>query len=136
MLSNLLPRNKRKDSISKLENYIGFKLYILRPPHWITNALIIIFILSLIVIFINWKIGLSSIVFSLLGLWLTNKIGNELDLNTVGDIAKKMTRDNYIKSRRNTKTFNKMEIEKVLTDLFCTDLELDRNKLIRESKFI
>lgn len=74
--------------------------------------------------------------FSIAGLWLANKIGNELDLQTVGQVAEKMTRENYIKSRRNSKTFNKNEIEKVLTDWFSNDLYLDKSKLTREAKFV
>jgi hypothetical protein len=63
-------------------------------------------------------------------------MGNELDLQTVGEIAERMTTDNYLKSRRDPKTFNKREIEKVLTDLFSNDLDLDPSKLNREAKFV
>ena len=47
-----------------------------------------------------------------------------------------MTRENYLKSRRNSKTFNKNEIEKVLTDWFSNDLDLDKSKLTRDAKFV
>jgi hypothetical protein len=93
-----------------------------------TGTLAILFLASLIGIFFNWQIGLIGIVFSIAGLWLANKIGNELDLQTVGQVAEKMTRENYLKSRRNPKTFNKNEIEKVLTDWFSNDLDLDKSK--------
>ena len=74
--------------------------------------------------------------FSIAGFWCTNKIGNELDLQTVGQVAEKMTRENYLKSRRNSKTFNKNEIEKVLIESFSNDLYLDKSKLTREAKFV
>lgn len=65
-----------------------------------------------------------------------SKGGNELDLQTVGQVAEKMTRENYLKSRRNPKTFNKNEIEKLLTEWFSNDLDLDKSKLTREAKFV
>ena len=64
------------------------------------------------------------------------KIGNELEVKTVGELAKKITRENYIKSRRNPKTFNKSEIEEILTDWVSNDLGIDKNKLERDTKFV
>ncbi len=115
---------------------MGFEISILRPPHWLTGTLLIFLLASLIGLFFNWQIGLLGLGFSIAGLWIANKIGNELDLQTVGQVAEKMTRENYLKSRRNPKTFNKKEIEKVLTDWFSKDLDLDKSKLTREAKFV
>ncbi len=134
-LTDLLPRQTRHSRTKKLEKHLGFKLNILRPPHWVTGALAILFLTSLVGLFFNLQIGLLGLMFSIAGLWLANKIGNELDLQTVGQVAEKMTRENYLKSRRNSKTFNKNEIEKILTDWFSNDLDLDKRKLTREAKF-
>ncbi|WP_228527941.1 hypothetical protein, partial [Pararhodonellum marinum] len=134
-LSDILPRQSRRSRTRKLENYLGFKLNMLRPPHWVTGTLAILLLASLIGLFFNWQIGLLGLAFSIAGLWLANKMGNELDLQTVGQAAKKITRENYLKSRRNPKTFNKREIEKVLTDWFCVDLGLDKRTLTRETIF-
>lgn len=135
-LADLLPRQSRRSRTKKLEKQLGFKLNILRPPHWVTGSLVIILLASLFALFFNWQIGLSGFVFSIAGFWFANKIGNELDLQTIGQVAEKMTRENYLKSRRNPKTFNKNEIEKVLTDWFSNDLDLDKSKLTREAKFV
>lgn len=135
-LSDILPRQSRRSRTKKLERYLGFKLNFLRPPHWVTGTLVIILLSSIVGLFFNWRIGLSGLMFSIVGLWFANKIGNELDLQTVGQVAEKMTRENYLKSRRNPTTFNKREIEKVLTDWFSNDLGLDKNKLTREAKFV
>ncbi|WP_237488026.1 acyl carrier protein, partial [Hufsiella arboris] len=125
-LADLLPRQSRRASTKKLEKQLGFKLNILRPPHWVTGTLVIILLASLVGLFFNWQIGLSGLLFSIAGCWFANKIGNEFDLQTVGQVAEKMTRENYLKSRRNPKTFNKNEIEKVLTDWFSSDFDLDK----------
>ncbi len=135
-LADLLPRQSRRSRTKKLEKQLGFKLNILRPPHWVTGILALILLASFVGLFFNWQIGLSGLVFSIAGFWFANKIGNELDLQTVGQVAEKMTRENYLKSRRNPKTFNKNEIEKVLTDWFSNDLDLDKSKLTREAKFV
>lgn len=135
-LADILPIESRRSRTRKLEEQLGFKLNILRPPHWVTGTLVVILIASLVGLFFNWQIGLIVLVFSIAGLWFTSKIGNELDLQTVGQVAEKMTRENYLKSRRSSKTFNKNEIEKVLTDWFGNDLDLDKSKLTREAKFL
>lgn len=101
-----------------------------------TGTFAILLIASFAGLLFNWQIGLLGLVFSFAGFWFTHKIGNELDLQTVGQVAEKMTRENYLKSRRNPKTFNKKEIEKILTDWFSNDLGLDKSKLTREAKFV
>jgi len=135
LLIDILPRKNRRYILKKLEDHLGFKLNILRPPHWVSFSLLIIFIASLIGLFFNWQIGLSGLIFSLFGISLANRFGKELDLKTVGQLAEKMTRENYLQSRRNPDTYNKNEIESVLTD-WCSDyFSLDKNKLTREAIF-
>jgi hypothetical protein len=135
-LDNILPRQSRRSRTKQLEKHLGFKLNILRPPHWVTGTLAVLVLASIVGLFFDWQIGLLGLVFSIAGLWFANKIGNELDLQTIGQVAEKMTRENYLKSRRNPKTFNKNEIEKILTDWFSNDLDLDKSKLTREAKFV
>ena len=134
LLIDLLPQKNRRKMTAELEKKLGFKLKILRPPHWETTILSILPLGSFVGLFFNWKMGISGLILSLIGLWLSDQTGDKLKVQTVGQVAEKMTRENYMKSRRNSKTFNKEEIEKVLTDWFCNDLELDKNKLNRETK--
>jgi hypothetical protein len=126
-LYNILPGKGRRSKTKKIETQLGFKLNILRPPHWVTGTLVIVLLASFVGLFFNWQIGLLGMVFSIAGFWLANKFGSELDLQTVGQVAEKMTRENYLKSRRNPKTFNKMEIEKVLTDWFNNNFDLEES---------
>ena len=101
-----------------------------------TGTFIILLLASIVGLFFNWQIGLLGLTISITGTWFANKIGNELDLQTVGQVAEKMTRENYLKSRRNPKTFNKMEIEKVLTDWFSNYFDIDKSKLTKDAKFV
>lgn len=127
-LAVLLPRQNRRSRMKKIETHLGFKLNVLRPPHWATNILIAICLAALVGFYFYWPIGFAGLIFSIVGLWFTNKIGNEFDLQTVGQVAEKMTRENYLKSRRNPKTFYKNEIEKILTDWFNSELNLNKSK--------
>lgn len=135
-LAVLLPRQTRRSRTKRIEKQLGFKLNLLRPPHWVTGTLAILLLAAIAGIFFHWQTGLAGVAFSIAGLWLANKTGNELDLQTVGQVAEKMTRENYLKSRRNPRTKNKKEIEKVLTDWFSNDLFLDKSELKREAEFV
>jgi acyl carrier protein len=136
LLADLLPRQTRRTLTRDLENHLGFKLNILRPPYRVTGFLVIIFFSSIIGLFINWQVGLSGIVASIGGLWVSNQIGNELSLQTIGQLVEKMTRENYLKSRRNPETFNKAEVEKILTDWFSDYFDIDKSKLTKDAKLI
>lgn len=133
-LSKILPRQNRRSKVNKIENHLGFKLNILRAPNWLIAILSIMFIASIIGGYWNWQIGILGIVSSIGGLWLSTRIGNELDLKTVGEVAEKMTRENYLKSRRNQNTFNKTEIEKVLTNWFSVYFDIEKSQLKREAE--
>ncbi|MDR2978852.1 MAG: hypothetical protein LBV02_00170 [Bacteroidales bacterium] len=135
-LIDIFPRQKRRTMMVELEKHLGFKLNLLRAPHWVTLILLILLPASLVGLYFHWQTGVSGLIFSLCGLIVTNKIGIELEVRTVGELAKKMTGENYLKSRRNSNTFNKNEIEKVLTDLFSYELGLDKSKLSRDAKFV
>jgi acyl carrier protein len=136
LLSDLLPRINRKTKVKQLENQLGYKLNILRPPHWVTSTLILIFITALVGLFVKFEIGFILFVISVIGLWSSKKLGNELDVKTLGQLAEKMTRENYLKVRRNPLTYNKTEIEKIITDLFADFYSLDKSKLKRDATFV
>ncbi|SDC42222.1 acyl carrier protein [Niabella drilacis] len=135
-LADLFPRQSRRLQITKLEAHLGFKLNILRPPYWVIGILTVLLLVAFVTLFFDWQTGLAGLVFSIAGFWFANKTGNELDLKTLGQVADKMTREHYLKSRRSPRTFNKKEIEKVLTDWFSNDLGLDKSELTREAKFV
>jgi|GEM_PF-2061777 len=80
--------------------------------------------------------GVSGVIFSIFGLWFSNKVGKKLDIQTVGEVAKKMTRDHYVKSTRNPETFNKNEVEKIIIDWFNEYLLFDNSKEKRSNKLV
>lgn len=134
LLAEILPRRTRRMRTKKIEDELGFKLSLLRPPHFLTGILVLLLLASFISVFFIWQLGLAGLGLSIGGLWLAGKTANELDLKTIGQLAEKMTRENYLKSRRNPKSYNDNEVEKVLTDWFSNDLGIDKTKLTREAR--
>ena len=97
---------------------------------------VLIFLASLVELFIKWQFGLIGILFFMVGVNIAKKFGEELDLNTVGELAEKMASENYLKSRRNATTVNRKEIVDKIRNLFINDLALRASVLTRESTFI
>lgn len=134
LLSDLFPRKNRKSQLKKIEMNLGFKLSVLRPPHFVTGFLVILLLTSIIMLFIDWQYGLFGLGISICSFWISNKLGNELDVTTVRELSEKMMRENYVKSRRNSKTINKNEIDKILEDWFVEFLDVRKSELSREAQ--
>lgn len=135
-LVDIFPRNTRRSNLKKLDVTLGFKLNILTPPNWQTFSLLTILLLSLLGFFFSWEFAVLGITFSVFGFWLSAKTANEIKLETVGQLAEKMTRENYLKSRRNPKTYNRSEIEEILIDWVSIEFDLEKRVLTRDAKVI
>jgi len=133
-LINLFPEKNRALKVQAIEKELGFELSILRPTKLVIGIVSLFMLVSFIGIFFSWKFGFLGIGMSIFGFWIAQKTGNTFTLKTVGNLADKMVRDNYLKSRRNPKTVNRKEIENVISDLFSDYLYLDKSKLTREAE--
>jgi hypothetical protein len=134
-LLNLLPRNIRRKSIKAIDSKLGFKTNILRPNHFITGIIALILIASFVGLFVYWQAGVIGLAVSITCLKLATKFANEIDLLTVRQFVEKISREQYLKSRRSTKTINKSEIELKVKELFKHDLSLDEAVLTRQATF-
>jgi len=47
-----------------------------------------------------------------------------------------MTSENYVKTRRNSNTYNKNEIEKIIVKRFADTFDLEKSELTKEASFI
>lgn len=135
-LQKLFPKNIRRQSFKNIDGHLGFKTKVLRPKHSITGTLAIIFIASLVGLFFFWQAGLIGLTVSIIGMTIAARFGNEIDLLTVGQLADKLSREHYLKSRRISTTVNKMEVEQKIKDLFIADLGLEENQLTRQASFV
>ena len=133
-LAELLPRKERKKRIKQIERELGFELLVIRPPHFVSGFFILLLLGSLTGLFFRADFALVGLVFAISGLWLANKTGKELTVKTVGQLVQKITRENYLKSRRNPNTYNKDEIEKILIEWFSNELVIGKSKLTRQTK--
>jgi len=134
-LTEIFPRENRKIQIEKLENNLGFKLNILSHHKIISNSFIILILVSLVLLFIPFKIGVSLLVLAFLGLKWSENLGVEFELNTIGDLVEKITRENYSQARSYPNTTNKNEVNEIITQLFEHQIGIDRAYLNRDAKF-
>lgn len=132
-LDKLFPLPLRRSRLKMIEKKLGFKLNLLRAPNWLVILFTIVFLLSLITLFFNGTLGVLGIAATISGLFIANKTGLVLDQKTLGDVAEKMTREQYLRSRNNPETFNRSEIEMILITWYSQEFEL--SNLTRESRF-
>ncbi|MCP5062370.1 MAG: hypothetical protein GY936_07905 [Ignavibacteriae bacterium] len=135
-LEQIFPKGQRIKSLKKVEENLGFKLNIIGPPDFIVGFFAILLLGSLIGFFFDWFLPLIGIGISIIGFKIADKTGTELKYETVKQVAEKMRRENYLKSRRHPNTGNKKEIEKTIIDIFATDFNLDKSKLTRETQLM
>ena len=135
LITEILPRKERKNRIRKIEQNLGFNMSILRPRNFVSGFLLVLLLGSFITLFFKWQYGLTGLGLSIGGFWIAAKTGNEVDIKNMGELTEKITRENYLKSRRNSESYNDNEIEMILTDLFSVELAIDKSKLTREAKF-
>jgi hypothetical protein len=135
ILAAYFQRPQRRKNIASMESELGFKIDVLRPKNWIRKLFILTHLISIVVLFTNWKLGLTGLLFSFIGQGLACRYGKELEQQTLGDLAKKISRENYLDSRRNFPTINKNEITLKVKELFSKDLSLDESFLTRDACF-
>ncbi|MDO3626561.1 hypothetical protein [Mucilaginibacter sp. BT774] len=133
-LCKLFPKEGRLEAISKVEDELGFRINLLKPRQWVVTIFSLTLIASGIVCFFNLFAGLAGLLSSAIALKLAGKFGKEMHLKTVGDLACKISRESYLKVRRNN-TINKTEVEQKLRELFVNDLELEPVTLTRRTSF-
>ncbi len=134
-LSKILPKENRLQLIAEIENELGFKTNLLQPKQWIVTLFGLTLISSFIICFYNWPIGIAGLLSSGISLKLAGKFGKEMHLKTVGDLANKISRESYLRSRRNSCTINKNEVEQKVRELFINELKLEPIVLTRKSRF-
>ncbi|WP_432672947.1 hypothetical protein [Flavobacterium sp. SM2513] len=136
LLINIFPRKDRRLAIRDLEVSLGFKLKILKAPNWLTLSLGLLLLVFVILLFFYWKIAIVGIVLSLTSLKIVSYFGKEFIVDNVGQLAKKISREDYVHSRSDAETFNKNEVEVILREWFVEEFALDESKFNSESKFI
>lgn len=132
-LKELFPRKNRIKLIKRVETNIGFKLNILLPPKSIFYTLVLLSGISLIFLFINFKLGILGILISISGFYLCSLFGKELEIKTLKELTEKITSENYLKVRTQKNTVNKSELKNIITDWFVENAGIEKEKLTTAS---
>ena len=134
-LAELFPKQNRRKQVKEFRKQLGVNLKFLTSPGWLTLILLIEFVTSFIVLFSDWKVGVSGIVFFILASIIANKFTKDLQLETVKELTEKAAREHYIDIRRSKLTMNKNEILEIIKETFSNDLSIDKNYLTRDAAF-
>ncbi|MDB5025219.1 MAG: hypothetical protein JWP78_2974 [Mucilaginibacter sp.] len=134
-LSQIFPKENRLQIIAEIENQLGFKTNLLQAKQWVVSLFVLTLISSFITSFYNWPVGIAGLLSSGISLKLAGKFGKEMHLKTVGDLANKISREHYLRSRRNPCTVSKTEIEQKVRELLTDDLDLEPIVLTRKPPF-
>ncbi|HVS91069.1 MAG TPA: hypothetical protein VHE59_03490 [Mucilaginibacter sp.] len=133
-LAKLFPRESRLEAIADIEQELGFKINLIQPKQWVIAIFSFTLVASFIAFFYNWPTALGIFLASVIGLKLAGKFGKEIRLKTVGDLANKISRESYVKARRNP-AVNRSEIEQKVTELFTDELTLKPAMVTRQTTF-
>lgn len=134
-LKQLFPKIARRKKTASVEKILNFKTGILRPKYWVTGTLVFMVIGSIAGLFFFWKTALIILLLSIIAFRLAERLGKEFNIQTVGEWAEKISREQYIKARRNPNTINKAEVARKVKELFLNDLVLEESELSKESTF-
>jgi hypothetical protein len=134
-LIDLFPRHNRRKQVKKFQRELGVNLRFLTYPGWLALTLIVGLLASFIAFFFDWKIAVSGIVFFAVAFNAAEKLGKDLEFETVGELTNKAATEHYVAIRRSQLTVNKYEILDTIKDAFSAGLGIDKELLTRDAKF-
>jgi len=132
LIIHVLKKNRRK-SVKLIETKTGFKLNLLRPPHFLTTINLIILALGLIDwIFYDTLTGIGITAISVFSIWISSRLGTVLKYGSMRELVKHVTSTNYSTIRKDS-VINPNELGEILIDSF-NDMGLTERPTL-DSKF-
>ena len=135
-LTDIFPRKNRRNRIKEFKKHIGIKADILTYPDWLGTTFGIGVVLSLIAFFFDWQIALSGVIFFIAAIKIAERLGNQLEVKTVMQLAEKLVRDHYVEIRREPGTINRNEILETIKEAFSSQLAIDKKYLTNEASLV
>lgn len=132
-LEDIFPRTNRRQNLKYFQRALGFSMNILTMKTWLAFTIFIGFILSLIAFFFSWQYAVGGLAFFTLVSLAANKFSKELNVSTVRELTKKISREHYSLASRQSGTMNKNEIVKTIQGVFIADHLLERKHLTRDA---
>jgi hypothetical protein len=133
-LDSLFPRSGRKKAIKELEYTLGFNLKVLRPFILIEIILLFSFLGAIVFLFINFIYGMEMLALFFIINTVAFKTGKEFNAETLGDLAKKITKENFRKAKRNPETINEEDVFRQLQLLFGKSYLREDEEITRETR--
>ncbi len=132
-LEELFPRKSRIRDWKKVEKELGFKVKVLTMNKGLIWTLFTGFVLSTLCFFLSWKIAVAGLFgFGILSKFL-GLFSKELSLQTVGDLSRKISSENYALIRRKKYSGNRREVFDMIRELFVSELDIKRKFLTSDA---
>ena len=133
-LETVFPRQNRRQKVKEFQQELGITINLLSMKSWLVLTIVVGFTSSLIAFFFSWKVAVCGLLFFYILNWTLSKFSKEIEIETVGQLAEKITREYYSQARRQSKTVNRSEIVKTIQDVFIAEHFLEREHLTREAQ--
>ncbi len=124
-IDQIFPKIGRRKKVKTFQKALGLPISILSMKLWLVLFIVSGFALSFLAFFFSWKLALTGILTFLIINWVAMKLREDVESITIGELAKKITRDHYMQVRRNPHTVNRNEIVKVIQCTFITNCDLE-----------
>ena len=134
-LNALFPRHQRRQRVRQVVTTLGFSPGILRPPHLVIGALMVLTLAAIVGVFIRPLVGIPVLTALILAFQVADHYASVLVEATVGQLAARMASEHYRQSRRNPLTANTREVERGIRALFVRRLDLSPDELTADSVF-
>lgn len=134
LLVDILPVGRqRRRTVAAIERELGMKLNLLGVPPLILGIGCSFLIISLGSLFFDLTFGLIGAACSIAGLRLADMLSTYLTINTLRDVAERMSSRHYRASRRHPEQVNPQEITGRMQYLFSKDYGIDLIELTPEA---
>lgn len=131
-LRDIFPRKGRKQLWKNVFLDFDIKMPNLTPPTYLVLILVLAFIASIIISFsYSFVFGLILIASSWIAWKLSYRFGKSFPVNDLGELAKKMSSENYLDSRKHLNSINVPEIKRLVFDMIVDWQSEEEQELIK-----
>ena len=135
-LSKLIGIKSRKKKILEIQNELGFKIDALRAPHVIWIAILLLFIFLVFNLFLQMISTVSLLIgvgIFLMLIFISNPLTIIFKDKTLGQLVKRIERENYLLSQKEQTKYNPNEIETNLKEFFIDYFDFQNQKITRDT---
>ena len=135
-LNKLIGIKSRKKKILEIQNELGFKVDALRAPNIIWIAILLLFIFLVINLFLQMISTVSLLIavgIFLMLIFISNQLALIFKDKTVGQLVKRIERENYLLSQKEQTIYNPNEIEANLKEFFIDYFDFHKQKITRDT---